>query len=86
MSEACNHAVGTATVEYYPDILRADDTGDSASENSFCAFAYCPHCGKEIAHEAKIVADRIQENWEKHWIRYGEVHGQEELKRARKSL
>lgn len=83
MSE-CNHAVGTATVEYSVDMLLADDNGGGASEYSFEAFNYCPYCGENVDAEANLVAERIRKHWEKFWVGYGEQHGSEELRRARK--
>lgn len=82
--DTCNHAVGTATVDYHLDILHADDDGDGASEHSFNEFLFCPYCGESVANEADIVYKRIRDHWEKFWVLYGERHGQEELRRARK--
>ena len=84
MIEECCHAVGTATVEYHLDILHAGDSVNNAHEHSFEPFRFCPYCGKPVESEAAEVAARIQDKWEKFWQWYGEQHGVEELKRARK--
>ncbi len=83
-ADTCNHMVGTSIVEYYPDVLYADDDGDGSDEHSFSAFKYCPKCGKEVSVEAQIVADRITSKWNEFWRQYGERHGEEEMRRARK--
>jgi hypothetical protein len=67
MTGPCNHAVGTATVDYHPEILCADDDGDSAAEKGFYAFSFCPYCGASVTAEAAEVARRIQGKWAAFW-------------------
>ena len=63
MNEVCNHAVGQAMIDYHPDILNADDDGRYVSEDSFCAFNFCPYCGKSVEDEANAVNDKINQRW-----------------------
>lgn len=81
MSNECNHAVGTATVEYQLDILHADNDGSEPHQDSFSPFAFCPYCGADVSAEADELAQRIADHWEKFWKRYGE----EEVQRVRQA-
>ncbi len=84
--EECNHAVGTAEVEYHRSILHVvEEFWATPGEYSFCAFRFCPYCGKNVCDEALNVAAEITAHWEEFWKGYGEQRGEEELKRARSS-
>lgn len=59
MSESCNHAVGTATVEYYEEIIHANREPDG--QHAFSGWQFCPYCGEDITAAADAMYDAVQE-------------------------
>lgn len=81
----CNHIVGaTTTCDYGYDLVHADYDGDGADEFGFSHFVFCPCCGAQVTSEANEVQLRINAHWEQFWLRYAKLHGEDEMRRARK--
>lgn len=67
MSEnTCTHAIGIATVEYYPDVIHV---GDRVMEyQHFDGWGFCPYCGIDASEYVAEMHRQIAKNedeWEK---------------------
>lgn len=56
----CDHAVGTAEVEYHREILHVNDSAETVGEFEFSAFSFCPYCGNSVSEAASLRAKLIQ--------------------------
>lgn len=81
---SCNHLIGEGVVEYQTHLFHAEDEFRSASEHSFTGFQFCPYCGEDISRISHAFDLQQRAHWEEFWKEYGELHGPEELQRARR--
>lgn len=80
---SCNHAIGTAIVEYQKSVIHVGDSVENVHQHSFSRYTFCPYCGAEVVEEASKFEDEVDAKWEDFWKWYEEQHGPEETKRAR---
>lgn len=82
-ANSCDHAIGTAKIEYSREVVHVSDDANDA--DWFSAYEFCPYCGKNIETEAQTFRDAVFKHWQAFWAGYQAQHGEEECRRAMKS-